>query len=634
MIIQALTRYYDVLAAEDPAKISKMGYSPAKVSFALVISDEGIPMQILDLRTDGKKKVPKMMEVPRQKSRSGKNPPPYFLCDKPEFVLGIERMKKKEYEDKFSSKKEKATILAENNRDVILFSDQSNKYFSAFRNFHHELLDRTEDKSVRAFLKFLDTWEPERSLENPKIREYLEEIFSGGLFVFEISGKYLHENLAAEHAWRPSEEHESGKEPYIAQCLVSGKEEPIAKTHDKINNVRGAQSAGASLISFNEDSFCSYNKEQSMNAPVSESAMFKYKTVLNHLLAWESKNRIQIGDTTTVFWAETTKESFIDLTLFLIDPVEDQENREKAEKPARRTDPGTRQLVNDILMKVKTGKYLDKRDLGVDPEKTNFYILGLSPNNARLAVRFWYQDSFGNFITRSAQHHLDMEIIRSDQWSRYISLFTLLKQTVHKGSKDPAASPLISGQLMNSILDNSPYPVTMFSAILNRIKAERSINYPKAAFIKAYLIRNARTRKMPEKDMITVSLNETSPNVPYRLGRLFAVMESAQKAANKTVRVKRTIRDSYFASASSTPRIVFPTLLKLHQHHLSKINSEKPGLAVNFSKMMDEVMSSIDNFPITLSLEDQGMFMLGYYHQHESFFRKNDETKIVEEEMN
>jgi len=633
MIIQALSKYYDLLAADEFAKISKLGYSPAKVSFAVVISGDGNLTNIIDFRIDAKKKVPKMLEVPLQKSRSGKFPPPYFLCDKPEFVLGIEKMKKKDFGSKFSGNEERPTILVDNGKEVIIFSKHSNSYFSAFRDFHHSLLDGIKDPLIQAFLKFLDGWNPEKSLDHPKITEYCNEIFAGGSLIFEISGKYLHENQAAVRAWERYMEREVSEESYIAQCLVSGEEEPIAKTHQKITGVLGAQSAGGSIISFNEDSFCSYGKEQSWNAPISKSAMFKYTTTLKHLLEWGSENRIQIGDATTVFWADTSNKSCIDLARFLIDPVEDsEENEDETKKAERRIDPGTRQLVNDILSKVKYGKYLEKKDLGIDPEKTNFYILGLSPNNARLAVRFWHQDSFGNFITRSAQHHLDMEIERNERWSRYISPFTLLKQTVHQGSKDPAASPLLGGQLMISILDNAPYPVTMFSAILNRVKVERSINYPKAAFIKAFLIRNARTRKTYDKDLITVSLNEKNPNVPYRLGRLFAVMESAQRAANPTV--KRTIRDSYFASASSTPRIVYPALLKLHQHHLSKINSEKPGLGVNFSKMMDEVMSPIDQFPNTLSLEEQGMFMLGYYHQHESFFRKNDEKETTEVEMN
>lgn len=541
-------------------------------------------------------------------------------------------MKKKDFENKFSGNKERPTVLADNGKEVIISSEHSNIYFSSFRDFHHSLLDKIEDPAIRAFLKFLDGWRPEKSLDHPKIAEYRDEIFAGGSIIFEISGKYLHECSAAVLAWERYAEQESGEESYIAQCLVSGEEEPITKTHQKIKGVYdpSGKIPEKSLVSFNEDSFCSYGKEQSWNAPISKSATFKYTTALNHLLLQGSKNRIQIGDATTVFWVETSNKSCIDLARFIIAPIEDsEENEGEAEKVGRRIDLGTRQLVNDILLKIKQGKYLEEKDLGIDPDKTNFYILGLSPNNARLAVRFWHQDSFGNFIKRSVQHHLDLEIERNERWSCYISPFTLLKQTVHPGSKEPVASPLLGGQLMISILNNAPYPVTMFSAILNRVKVERSINYPKAAFIKAYLIRNARTRKTHDEDLITVSLNEKNLNVPYRLGRLFAVMESAQRAANPTV--KRTIRDSYFASASSTPRIVYPALLKLHQHHLSKINSEKPGLGVNFSKMMDEVMASIDQFPNTLSLEDQGMFMLGYYHQHESFFRKNDENKIIEE---
>ncbi len=349
--------------------------------------------------------------------------------------------------------------------------------------------------------------------------------------------------------------------------------------------------------------------------------MFKYTTVLNFLLERGSKNQIRIGDTTMVFWAETDKKTCENLAHFLIDPVEeDQEADENSQGSTRQQDKGTRQLVSDILQKVKTGKYLEQNDLGVDPDTTNFYLLGLSPNNARLAVRYWYQDNFGNFITRLARHHLDMEIDWDDRGPQYISMYRLLKETVPQSASDKASSPLIGGLLMRSILDGTPYPIPMYNAIVNRAKVERSINYARAGFIKACLIRMARSRGNKEEDMITVSLNEESTNVPYRLGRLFAVLEKAQSDSNKDL--KSTINSKYFSSASTTPAVVFPVLLKLAQHHIAKSD-----WGFKSDQWIQDVTSGIDEFPTYMNLEDQGRFMLGYYHQRKAFFKKKDSSE-------
>jgi CRISPR-associated protein Csd1 len=263
--------------------------------------------------------------------------------------------------------------------------------------------------------------------------------------------------------------------------------------------------------------------------------------------------------------------------------------------------------------------------VGIDPDTTNFYILGLSPNNARLAVRFWYQDRFGNFITRVARHHLDMEIIRDDSGPQYISLYSLLKQTVPEKSKDQTVSPLLGGLVMRSILWNNPYPLQLYNAILNRVKVEGSINYVRAGILKACLLRLARSGSTKLKeDLITVSLNEESPNVPYRLGRLFAVLERAQNDTNKDM--KSTINSKYFSSASTTPAVVFPVLLKLAQHHIAK--SE---WGFKSSQSIEDILLDIDTFPAYLNLEDQGMFMLGYYHQRKAFFKKKETNPVKDE---
>lgn len=623
MIIQSLAKYYDILASDDSVKISRPGYSPAKVSFALVISPDGLLTNILDLRTDGKKKLPKVMEVPLQKSRSGKHPPPYFLCDKGEYVFGIESLKIQDYQEKKDSYTHDVNILGKNEKEMVVVSRRSRECFNQFQSFHHQLLDGHSDPKIQIFLRFLDAWNPELALQHPKIAEFKDEILVGAFFIFDIDGEYLHQNEVARNAWISyCSLNKSDSSTEFSQCLVSGKMLPIARTHQKIKGVLNAQAAGATLIGFNDPAFESYGKKQSYNAPVSESAMFKYTTVLNYLLERKSKHKIQIGNTTTIFWAETKNKIYEDLTLSFLNPVEPRATLEEGPQEERlEQDHSIRQLINDILQKVKNGEYLDDRDLGI-PKTTNFYILGLSPNNARIAVRYWHEDNFGDFITRVARHHIDMEIDPGDRELRFISVNHLLKETVPRDSDVP---PLIEGLLMCSIIENTPYPIPMYTAILNRVKVERSINYARAGFIKACLIRMARTRKRTEEDLITVSLNEESTNVPYRLGRLFAVLEKSQSDVNRDL--KSTITSKYFSSAATTPAVVFPVLLKLAQHHIAKSDW---GFKSN--QQIEEIITGINEFPVFMNLEEQGMFMLGYYHQRKAFYKRKDVDDEKKEE--
>jgi len=391
-----------------------------------------------------------------------------------------------------------------------------------------------------------------------------------------------------------------------------------------IKGVTGSQVTGASLVSFNDDAFCSYGKRQSYNAPVGLVSEKKYTTVLNHLLTRESRNKILIDDTTIVFWAETSDRTYVDLVSFFLDPRDIVAEKNDVTSDAMVRDKRTLQLISDILEKVRSGQPVPEDAAKIDPERTNFYMLGLSPNAARLAVRFWYQDSFGNFLARVAQHHLDMEIIRDDAGPPYISTYRLLKESVPRNSKEKASSPLLDGLLMRSILGGTPYPVQLYNAILSRGKVEGSINNVRAGFIKAYLLRMVRYGHLNLKeDLITVSLNEESMNVPYRLGRLFAVLEKAQMDTKKEK--KSTIKSKYFSGAATNPAAVFPVLIKLAQHHIADSDY---GYITNRS--IEEIMSGIDEFPAFLTLEEQGMFMIGYYHQRKEFYRKKGDE--MEEE--
>jgi len=358
---------------------------------------------------------------------------------------------------------------------------------------------------------------------------------------------------------------------------------------------------------------------------VSESAMFKYTTALKYLLSHQDY-RMRIADATVVFWAETNGTACEEVVSLFLDPPATTEGEKSGENsdPERVQDWQKIEQIKDILDKVRKGQKIHTTDDGADPE-TNFYMLGLSPNNARLAVRYWYADSFGSFITRAACHHLDMEIDRGDYDPRYVSLYRLLRETVAQNSDNTAASPLLGGLVMRAILDGTPYPTQMYGAILSRARVERSINSVRAGFIKAYLLRLSRAGLTNLKeDMISVSLNEENPNVPYRLGRLFAVLERAQADTNKEM--KSTINSKYFSSASATPAVVFPVLLKLAQHHVAKSD-----WGFKITRDIEETLEGVSEFPAYLSLEEQGMFMLGYYHQRKASFKKKKEVVSEDE---
>ncbi|MDY9926764.1 type I-C CRISPR-associated protein Cas8c/Csd1 [Methanosarcina sp.] len=638
MIIQSLCRHYDILEKDENVNIPKLGYSSAKISFALVISSDGDLSHIVDLRNDDKKPKPKDMDVPIQKSRSS-GVFPYFVCENAKYVFGVEKIKKSDFEKKFDLPPSEGNpiehkVLEENDKEVTLVYPRSRECFEAFKTLHHVILNDLDDPGVRGFLSFLDSWNPEEFLENPKTHQYKDDLLAGGNCVFECDGIFLHQKSVVRNAWENySQDEADGK--FVSQCLVSGKLEPVAQVHQKIKGVVGAQSAGASIVSFNDGAFCSYEKKQSFNSPISESSMFKYTTALNQLLSSQS-NKIRIADTTVVFWAETSdkicKKSCEDLVKLFFAPPETKKNendqeREKNEEQnvevSRVQDISKTKQIEDILNKVRIGKKVNQEDIGTDPE-TNFYVLGLSPNNARLAVRFWYVDRIGGFIEKVARHHLDMEIIRDEYGPRNISIYRLLNETVPQNSDKKAVSPLLGGLIMRSILTNTVYPIPLYSAIMSRVKVEGSINFVRAGFIKAYLLRLSRSGLSNVKqDLITMSLNEESSNVPYRLGRLFAVLEKAQYDTNKEM--KSTINSKYFSSASSTPAVVFPVLLKLAQHHVAK---SEWGFKSN--QLIEQILTGVDEFPAYMNLEDQGMFMLGYYHQRKAFFKKKEVPSIEE----
>jgi CRISPR-associated protein Csd1 len=622
MILQALNRYYEVLVSDPESGIAPLGYSAAPVSFALNLSAEGKLVGIFPLFEKvqrGKKmmEVPRRMLVPEQVVRAGTKPSSNFLCDNSAYVLGLPNATEKD--PKYGINR-----------------------FEAFRKFNIGLLAKADCAEAHSVIAFLESYDPSYGAEDSIIANLLAGILQGGNLVFKSdwSPGFAHENEEIRKVW--TDYKTSTGDEYSSQCLVTGETAPIARIHAKVKGVKDAQSSGASLISFNERAYESYNrtKEQGVNSPVSERAAFAYTTALNYLLSSQNVNRkFTMGDTTVVYWAESRDPSYgeVFLGLFGMEP-----EAEKAEEETGSRDKKAERLLRNIADKVRRAEGLDTAGIleGLNPE-TRFYVLGLAPNAARIAVRFFHSDPFEKTIKKIMTHYDDLRIVREypDQ-PEMIPLWQLMQEMISKKSSDKKGSPLLAGAVMRAILLNAPYPAAMYYALINRIRADMDdsnlriskINYPRAAMIKAYLLRKYRHQKPnPIQEVLCMSLNEQSAIPAYVLGRLFAVLEKVQQEA--IGEMNATIKDRYFTSACATPASVFPVLLRLSQHHISKAEY---GYASD--RRIQDILNLLDveknPIPAHLTLDEQGVFVLGYYHQRAAFFTpKANNTKLEEKTL-
>ena len=381
------------------------------------------------------------------------------------------------------------------------------------------------------------------------------------------------------------------------RCLVSGKPDAIARLHPAIKGVRGAQSSGANLFSFNFAAACSYGKEQGQNAPVGEHAAFAYTTALNYLLRVDSRQRLLVGADTFVFWAEKA------------DPAEDlfaNWLQPDPDDPARGVE----------AIRVLYGAPTQSGIKPLDQDNTRFFVLGLAPNNARLAVRLWNVSTVRELAANIRQHFDDLAIVRSPRDPEFLPVWRLLVATAAQG-KSENIPPLLAGETLRAILAGAPYPQSLLIAALQRIRAEQgTVNYVRAALIKAILVRHTRFYSSYQQE-VAVSLDLQNPNIGYRLGRLFAVLERAQELASPGLNA--TIRDKFYGSASATPITAFAYLLKLKNHHLNKLAA---GQVIWLENLIGQILEAITQFPASLSLDDQGRFAIGYYHQRQDFFTK------------
>lgn len=591
MILQALVEYYEAL--ERKGKITSPGWCRAKVAYGLDISEQGELMGVIPLKKEqqnGKKTVwvPRNLTVPQMVSRcSGVSA--NFLCDHSGYMLGIDNKGKPE---------------------------RSRECFECAKKKHKDILGHISSPAARAVCRFFDCWAPDRAAENPCLMSELEEIISGSNLVFMMDGEYVHEDPDIRQYWEDYSR-QSGTGP-AGVCLVTGRREEIARIHGTIKGVRGAQPCGAALVSFNEPAFESYGKEQSFNAPVGTYTAYAYTTALNYLLG-DRTHGTTIGDTAVVYWSEEGDERYQNIFACVSEPT--MENQE---------------IVDGVFKNLAEGKAVAAQDVqdSLDMDR-KFYILGLAPNAARLAVRFFYQDSFGNILKHIKEHYDRMEIVRpAADAVEYLGMWRMLQETVNKKSRDKKPVPSMSGAVYRAIISGSRYPASLYQAVLGRIRAEQDdgdsriykITRGRAAIIKAYLLKNGN-----EKEEITMALNEDSNNTAYILGREFAVLEAIQEDANPGINA--TIKDKYFNSACATPAAIFPILFKLKNSHMKKMNNG--AKEIYYEKILGDLQGRLTvaegqkaACPRRLTLEEQGMFILGYYHQTQ----KRYEKKIKEED--
>lgn len=577
MILQALVKLYEDLRSR--GEIAAEGWSLVKISYAVCIDESGaitqiIPQVVEELR--GKKTVqsPRQIMLPAPVTKSS-GIVSNFLWENADYLLGIP----KDPED----------------------FEKSAKRFAACREKHHEILDGVDSDAAKAVLAFFDNWDNANAAEHPEIVPIVEELRKGCNLTFRFNDGFVSDDTAIKKAWDSHYGESSGD---TLQCLVTGEYGPYEPTHPKIKGVNGAQSSGASIVSFNAPAFCSYDREQNANAPVGKYASFAYTTALNYLLA--EKNYVQrIGDTTVVFWADGAKPQYRAVSCAALFG-----NNESSGF----TDEELQAAV------AKLAKGLPVKELDVEADRT-FYILGLSPNSSRLSVRFFLKGSFGSFMKNINDHHERMRIDKpSFDKFETVPLWKLLSETVNQNARDKSASPILSGAVARAVFSGGLYPASLIESIMLRIRAEHDVTRIKAAIIKAYYLK--KPNQGCPKEVLTVSLNESSTNAAYNLGRLFSVYEAVQQKANPGINT--TIRDKYFSSAAATPAMIFPVLDNLCQKHLRKLDE---GSRIYFGRQIGELKERFgEEYPLRLSLPQQGSFNLGYYHQTQKRFTKKEEN--------
>ena len=582
MILQALVKQYENLAADN--RVSREGWCEAKVSYAIDLASDGTVRGFINLKKEeerGKKKVlvPDFRNVPQMVTRSS-GVAANFLCDNSKYMLGL---------DKDGSSKRMLDC------------------FQVAKEKHLKLLGSVEGEMASAIRAYFENWDPEHLPEDLAQTAIWEEITDGGNLIFILNGLEAQEDEAIRSMWNQMQISGTDTEDEeIGTCLVTGAKTKVSRIHRAIKGIPGAQSSGAALVSFNAPAFESYGKEQSYNAPVGKYAEFAYTTALNYLLA-QRKYTFQLGDTLVIYWADNGQQTYQDIFSFSLEPTVDNQ-----------------ETIYEIFECIKKDQPIEIKDISLDPDQ-KFYILGLAPNAARISVRFFYQNSFGKILEHLSEHYERTRIVKpSWETQEYIGIREMLMETVNMNSRDKNPVANMASMVLQAILAGGRYPASLYTDILIRIRADqgdKKMTWGRAAIIKSYLIRNTNWKE----GVNFMGLNKSCKDPAYLLGRLFAVLEFVQKDANPGI--TSTIRDRYFNSACTTPASVFPILIRLKNSHIKKLERDNTGTKVYYEKLLTEILGELNKIPMRLTLEEQGMFDLGYYHQLQDKYTKREDKE-------
>jgi CRISPR-associated protein Csd1 len=571
MILQALDAYYRRKQADpNPAnRLPSFGLEDKEIPFILEIDHQGKLINLTDTRSGAGKKKQAQRFLVQQGGKKTSGVAANLLWDTAEYVLGIDTRGKPER-----------------------VAEQHKEFINKINNLNDSARNDEGICAVIAFLSNFDSTMLDQWQAAGEIRE------TNPVMTFRMHGDLdlICQRQAVIEATCTTQ---SGNKT-DGTCLVTNEPAVIERLHPAIKGVWGAQTSGANIVSFNLDAFNSYGKAQGANAPLGKTAVFTYTTALNHLLAKNSRQRIQVGDTSTVFWAAEPHQLEETIADIFGEPGKQADDPDKNVK-----------AIEALYNAAQSGSF------SAGGPTTRFHVLGLAPNAARISVRFWQTATAAELAWRIKQHFDDLAVVHAPHEPRYLSLFRVLVSLAALNKADNIPPNLV-GEIMRAIIEGLPYPIAMLNLAVQRCRAEQKPTYARAAAIKASLNRMIRSRQSSDKEFLPM-LDSTNTNTAYRLGRLFATLEKIQEEASPGLNA--TIRDRYYGAASSSPVTVFTTLLRLKNHHLGKLSK---GRSVQMERLIGEISNEINDFPRQLALPDQGRFALGYYHQRQAFFTKSE----------
>ena len=597
MLINALNDYYDFLA--EVGKVAPPGTSSQKITHRIMLRNDGTISRITAIRErqeidvkDNVVNLPGTAILPERTQKPGIDA--NIIEHRPLYIFGLNYDKKTN------------TFSPEDK------TDKAKKSHDCFVKTNLEYTEGMMSEIVTAYRNFIKNWVPENETENPVLMSIAKE-YSGASFIFCLAGdpgNTLHSEDG--EIMRKVKQNADAKDQKIdGVCAVTGKPAEIAKLHDKIKGIRGGQASGGLLVSYNNSAFESYGKTQSYNGSISKDVMKRYTEALNILIS-DPKLHIYLEDLTVIFWAMSKDDSAeTDLFKRMGGFGDDKANASKTEK-----------MLAATAKDLSDGKAKDVPLSEID-ENVTFYVVGLAPNSSRIAQKFICRDKYINILDNAKKHQEDMRI---DDDHKQISIWSILFEMKSPKSNNEKVPPPVIAAIFGAILNGTRYPDTLLETIVRRVKIDKTVNYVRAGIIKACINRTARLNN--KKEEITMSLDKTNTNQAYLCGRLFAVLEHTQK--NALGNLNRSIKDLNFSTACSTPVRVFPNLVKLTQHHL-----KKDAYEVSSKKLMCEIIDKLETqFPTTLSPQEQGKFIIGYYHQVQDFYRKNDTQNDKQNDKN